>query len=58
MNLDANQINGVVRAVLPAILAYAVAKGWITQSSVGDVSAAVVAVAMAAWSVASNKTKA
>ena len=54
MNTD--QITGIVRAVLPAILAYCVAKGWITSSSVGDISAAVVAVLAAAGSVQSNKT--
>ena len=54
MNTD--QITGIVRAVLPAMLAYAVAKGWITTSSVGDITAAAVAVASAVWSVHNNKT--
>ena len=54
MNTD--QITGIVRAVLPAMLAYAVAKGWITTSSVGDITAAAVAVAAAVWSVHNNKT--
>lgn len=53
--MDMNTLNGILRALVPAGLAYAVGKGWITQSSVGDVTAAVMAVAAAAWSVASNR---
>jgi hypothetical protein len=53
--MDTNTLNGVVRAILPAGLAYAVGKGWIAQSSVADISAAVVAVMAAVWSVASNR---
>lgn len=53
--MDANTINGIVRAVVPAFLAYAVGKGWLTQSSVADVSAAITAIAAAVWSVMSNQ---
>lgn len=53
--MDMNVVNGVIRAVVPAGLAYAVGKGWITQSSVGDIMAAVMAVVAAGWSVASNR---
>ncbi len=54
--MNANQVTGIVRAVVPAALAWAVAKGWIGQSAVADVTAAVVTVAAAAWSVYSNVT--
>ena len=54
--MNSDQVTGVVRAILPAVLAYAVAKGWITTSSVGDITAASVAVASAVWSVQNNKT--
>ena len=54
--MNSDQVTGVVRAILPAVLAYAVAKGWITTSSVGDITAAAVAVASAVWSVQNNKT--
>ena len=54
MNTD--QITGIVRAVVPAACAYAVGKGWITTSSVGDITAAAVAVASAIWSIQNNKT--
>lgn len=52
--MDWNIINGVLRAVVPAALAYAVGKGWITQSQVGDITAAILTLAAAGWSVASN----
>lgn len=55
--MDINQINGVIRAILPAALAYAVGKGWITQSSVGDITAAITALGAAVWSVYSNQKK-
>lgn len=53
--MDINSINGVLRAVVPAILAYAVGKGWVGASAVADITSAVVAVAAALWSVLSNK---
>ena len=53
--MDLNTINGIIRAVVPAALAYAVAKGWVTESSVGDITAAIVAIAAAVWSVKTNK---
>lgn len=56
--MDLNSINGVVRALVPAILAYAVGKGWIAETSVADLTAGVVAVVAAVWSVISNRPKA
>lgn len=56
--MDFNSIAGVLRAVVPAILAYVVAKGWIAETAVADITAATVAVAAAVWSVFSNKPKA
>lgn len=53
--MDMNMINGVIRAVVPAALAYAVGKGWISAGAVGEITSAVVAVAAAVWSVVSNK---
>lgn len=54
--MNGDQFTGVVRAVLPALLAYAVGKGWISTSSVADVTAAIVAVAAAVWSIWSNRS--
>lgn len=56
--MDMNTVNGVIRAVVPAFLAYAVGKGWVSQSAVADITAAVVAVVAALWSVKSNKPSA
>lgn len=53
--MDINIINGVLRAVLPSIFAYAVAKGWISQSQVADLTAAAITIAAAIWSIKSNR---
>ncbi len=55
--MDLNTLNGILRAVIPAILAFAVGKGWISQGTVGDITAAIVTLVAAAWSVKSNITK-
>ena len=56
--MDTNVINGIVRAIVPAIVGYAAAKGWLTQSGAADVAnaivAAIVALASAGWSIKSN----
>lgn len=52
--MNFNQLNGIIRAVIPAVLAYAAGKGWITQDAIGDITAACVAVAAAVWSVVTN----
>lgn len=54
--MDLNTVNGVIRAIVPALLAYAVGKGWVSAGSVGDITAAVVAAAAAFWSIRSNAT--
>lgn len=56
--MDYNTINGVLRAIVPAALAYAVAKGWLDKAQVNDLTAAIVTIAMAMWSVHTNKPKA
>lgn len=53
--MDLNSINGVLRAIVPAICAYAVGKGWIAAGTVGDITTAVIAIAAALWSVKTNK---
>lgn len=52
--MNANTFNGILRAVVPAALAFAVGKGWIPQSSVTDLSTALVTVGAAAWSIITN----
>jgi hypothetical protein len=53
--MDLNSINGILRAVVPSVLSYAVAKNWIPAGSVADVTAAIITVAAAAWSIYSNR---
>jgi ABC-type polysaccharide/polyol phosphate export permease len=55
MNQD--QVTGIIRAVVPALLAYVVGKGWISESSVADITTAAIAVAAAIWSVFNNTTE-
>lgn len=52
--MSANQVNGVLRAVVPAVLAYAVGRGWIQQSDVNEIVAACVTLVSAAWSIYTN----
>lgn len=54
--MNSDQVSGILRAVVPAALSYAVAKGWITTSMVGEITAALVTLSMAAWSIHNNQT--
>lgn len=54
MNQD--QMTGIIRAVVPAILAYAVGRGWVDAGMVGDITTAIVTIAAAIWSVHNNQT--
>lgn len=54
MNQD--QITGIVRAVVPPLVTYLVAKGIIPVGSADAVVAAAAAVVAAGWSVINNKT--
>lgn len=53
--MDINIINGVIRAVAPALVAYLAGKGIIPAADYSGVIAAVVALIMAGWSIKSNK---
>lgn len=53
--MDVNLINGVLRAVVPAIIAYLVGKGTIPAADYGPLLAGVTATVAAAWSIFSNK---
>lgn len=55
MNTDGNYIAGVMRAIVPAIVAWLVGRGYISPDAAGDVVAAVVAIAAAVWSVVSKR---
>ncbi len=58
--MNSNQINGIIRTVVPALLAYFVASGKLPDTSVADVTAGLVAIvtALAAvWSFWSHSNK-
>jgi hypothetical protein len=48
--MNQNQIAGIARALVPAIIAYAVGRGWLTESSAASVGAAIIALISAGWS--------
>lgn len=54
MNYD--QLTGLLRVVVPTLVAYAVGKGWIPESSAADIGAALIAIGAAVWSYFNNKT--
>jgi D-alanyl-D-alanine carboxypeptidase len=54
MNQD--QLGGIIRAVVPPLVTWLVAKNIIPSGSADAVISAAVALAAAAWSVVSNKT--
>lgn len=54
MNQD--QVTGILRAIIPAIIAYVVAKGWISASSAADIGAGAITILAAIWSVWNNTT--
>jgi hypothetical protein len=54
MNQD--QLGGIVRAILPPLVTWLVAKNIVPAGSADAVISAVVAIAAAGWSIVSNKT--
>lgn len=51
-----NQINGIIRAVIPALFAFLAAKGiGVSDATVAEITTAVVTLVAAAWSVYSNR---
>jgi D-alanyl-D-alanine carboxypeptidase len=54
MNQD--QLGGILRAIVPPLVTWLVAKNIVPAGSADSIISAAVAVAAAAWSVVSNKT--
>jgi hypothetical protein len=48
--MNANMLAGIAQAVVPAIVAFAVGKGWLSQSSAAEVGAAILTLLAAGWS--------
>jgi hypothetical protein len=55
MDMTWDQVAGPLRAILPAILAFAAAKGWISADSSGWIVTSIVTVGSAIWSIWSNR---
>lgn len=51
-----NTINGILRAIVPAVMAYAAGKGWITQGAAAEIGAAIITIAAGIWSVTSKSS--
>lgn len=47
---NAEQIKGILRAIIPAILAYAAAAGWISEGNIPTYTAVAVTILTAIWS--------
>lgn len=56
--MDMNTVNGIIRALVPAIVAFAAGKGWISGSGAAGITdtivAAISAVLAAGWSIKTN----
>src|SRR5262245_13102091 len=52
--MNTEQAGGIARALVPAIVAWMVGRGWIPAGAAGDVGAAILAVVAAGWSVQKN----
>lgn len=52
--MQSDQVTGVLRAILPAIIAYLVGSGVIPAGAAADISAAALAIFAAGWSWYSN----
>jgi hypothetical protein len=50
-----DQIAGPLRAILPAILAFAIAKGWINAGMADWLTTSIIALGAAGWSIWSNR---
>lgn len=50
-----DQIAGPLRAILPALAAYAIAKGWISVGSADWIISSILALGAAGWSIWSNR---
>lgn len=53
--LNANQIGGIVRAVLATAGGWAVAQGWLSTGTEQTIATVVVAAVIAGWSAYTNK---
>jgi hypothetical protein len=55
--MSQDQILGALRIIIPVVLSYVAGAGWIEQSEVANISAAIVTVVAAVWSVIVHSKK-
>jgi hypothetical protein len=49
-----DQFTGILRAVVPAVVAYLVGKGWVPAETASDIGAGVITILAAIWSWKTN----
>jgi hypothetical protein len=52
--MGTDQFTGILRAIVPAVVAYVAGKGWIPADTATDIGAGVVAIFAAIWSWKTN----
>ena len=52
--MNSNVVMGILRALVPGLVAYAAGRGWISAGEAGEISAAIITLGMAAWSASTN----
>ena len=52
--MNQNVVMGILRALVPGLVAYAAGRGWISASSAGEIGAAIITLGAAAWSASTN----
>jgi hypothetical protein len=53
--MGTDQLTGILRAVIPAFVAYVAGKGWLPADTASDVGAGVVTILAAIWSWKTNR---
>jgi len=52
--MGTDQFTGILRAVIPALVAYVAGKGWMPADSASDVGAGLITILAAVWSWKTN----
>jgi len=56
VSINYDQATGIIRAVVPPLVAYAAAKGWLGNQDAASVGAAIVTLLTVGWSLINNQT--
>ena len=52
--MNQNVVMGILRALVPGLVAYAAGRGWISAGEAGEISAAIITLGAAGWSAMTN----